>query len=429
MALKIFLLVQLLLLPPLHLSANNLMIETTTGATIIVNDNTHISLDKNESSFTLSSDYFDGAGNTARLQVQSKGYIPLSTTLSLEMIEANQPLNLSLSQMPFWTRWGNSVLSSLMILFLGVTGLLLYRKRQSSDTASDYESESEAVSDPNPEPTKEPVLKQFDNYSLIEHIASGGISKVYRAKNIDNATVALKVMTNFLNDRDMIGKFIGEGQALKNINVRFPSAPVVEVFDFGRENQDPNGTPYIAMELVDGESLSDKINSGLLTEGDKVKIIMQLTEALHATHSVDVIHRDISPDNVLVRNEDEIRICLIDFGVAKHEVNWLKGTSYGAAYGKPEYMSPEQLSGDANLDYRSDYYSLGILAFTLFCGKAPYRDSNTYKVGDMHKNDPVPEMPDQVPENVQNLIRKLMAKNPAGRPKSPTEILSFLNFN
>lgn len=425
MALKIFLLAQFLLFPAIQLMAGSLMIDTTPGATITVNGNFFMSLEKNESTITLGSDLFDGTENTVRLQIHSDGYKPLATILSINMIEGDQPLILTLTPLPFWIRWGNQILSSSLILFFGIAGFLLYKKRRKSETSPFHDANS--VSDP--ESITKPILKEFGNYSLMEHIASGGISKIYRAKNIKGETVALKVMTNFLNDRDMVGKFIGEGQALKNINVRFPSAPVVDVYDFGRENQESDGTPFIAMELVDGVPLSEKIKIDLFTNAEKIEILKQLTEALHATHSVDVIHRDISPDNVLIRKKDNIEICLIDFGVAKHEVNWLKGTSYGAAYGKPEYMSPEQFSGDSNLDYRSDYYSLGILAFTLFCGEAPFRDPNTYKVGDMHKNDPIPKMPDHVPEHIQGLIKKMMAKDPAGRPKSPTEILSFLNIN
>ena len=443
MSLKINLFIFLQLLFISGLSANSLTIETTAGSNILLNNSQFISLDKSETSFVINREDFTGPESVAQITILSDGYRPLVITLSLEKLLATDFIELSLTPLPLIDRWGRHIQLALLILTTAFIGFFLIRKSVSSKRNGNVNPESDSNFDKsiNPETdtetdieldsatefSEETSTNTFDRYSLISHLATGGISQVYKAKNEKGETVALKIMSNFLNDKDMVGKFIGEGWALKNIKYRFPHSPIVDVYDFGRENEAIDGTPYIAMELVDGTPLSKILGKNSLNYSDKIGIIKQLTEALHATHSTDVLHRDVSPDNVLIRNGKPIQICLIDFGVAKHEVNWLKGTSYGAAYGKPEYMSPEQFSGIDTIDYCSDYYSLGVLIYALFTGKPPYQDSNTYKVGDMHKNDPIPKMPDDVPDNIRALVYKLMSKSPGDRPQSPSEILGYLN--
>ena len=267
--------------------------------------------------------------------------------------------------------------------------------------------------------------QHFDKYKIVKKIAEGGVAVIYEALNPDKQRVALKVMSKYLFDQDMVNKFIGEGWALQEIKRKFPSAPVVAVYEYGRKDNDQNGVPYIAMELVEGRSLSFFIKNNVLPYEKKVEIIKQLLEAVDAAHRCKVLHRDISPDNVLIKDTSNIEIRLIDFGVARHEVHWLKGTSVGAAFGKPEYMAPEQIKGD-DLDYRVDYYSIGVLAYALFSGTPPFKDSSMYKVFDMHINSPVPEMPQEAPGNIRELVNLLLAKKPSDRPSDITQIMDFL---
>ncbi len=276
-----------------------------------------------------------------------------------------------------------------------------------------------------PEIEAEGVVK-FDKYLIQQKIAEGGVAEIFSARNQRGNIVALKVMSQYLEDEDMVNKFIGEGWAMQKIKTRFPDVPIANVFEYGREEADPNGVPYIAMELVEGKTLRFYIENNVLSIDQKINIIKQLTIALDASHRCNVMHRDLSPDNVLVKDSSEVEIRLIDFGVAKHEIHWLKGTSVGAAFGKPEYMAPEQIEGK-QIDFRVDYYSLGILAFALFTGRAPFTGKMMYDVFDKHLKSDVPEMSNNVPKNIQDMIYSLLQKNPDQRPRSSEKILEYLN--
>lgn len=267
--------------------------------------------------------------------------------------------------------------------------------------------------------------ERFGKYTISTKIAEGGVAKIYEAANSHDERVALKVMTQYLHDEDMVNKFIGEGWALQQIKKKFPDSPVIHVFDYGRKDGDPEGVPYIAMELVEGRSLNFFIQNNVLGYDQKIELLRQLVYAIDTAHQCKVLHRDLSPDNILIRDTPEFDMRLIDFGVARHEVHWLKGTSVGAAFGKPEYMAPEQIEG-GDLDHTVDYYSLGVLIYALFTGRPPYQDDVMYKVFDMHINADIPEMPDHVPENIQNLVHSLMKKDPRERPQNIEQIMEKL---
>ena len=270
--------------------------------------------------------------------------------------------------------------------------------------------------------------RYFDKYSDLEKIAEGGVAEIFVARDPLGNKVALKIMSQYLTDTDMVNKFIGEGWALQEIKKKFPESPVVTVYEYGRKDDQADGIPYIAMELVEGRSLGFFIKNNILSDHNKIEILRQLAIAIDNAHNCKVLHRDLSPDNVLIKDTSNLEIRLIDFGVARHEVHWLKGTSVGAAFGKPEYMAPEQIEGN-ELDYRVDYYSFGILMYALFVGKPPFTDSVMYKVFEMHINSTIPELPNSVPNGIKELINKLLEKEPERRPNNINEILNGLNYN
>jgi hypothetical protein len=271
------------------------------------------------------------------------------------------------------------------------------------------------------------IEKKFDNYTLLTKIAEGGVASIYEAKNNMNGgqKIALKIMSKYLNDTDMVNKFIGEGWALQKIRKKFPDSPVVEVYDFGRQHDKNDGLPYIAMELIEGRPLSFFIKNSVLGNEQKVNILRQLAYAIDTAHQCKVLHRDLAPDNILIKDAPDLEIRLIDFGVARHEVHWLKGTSVGAAFGKPEYMAPEQIEG-GELSKAVDYYSFGAIVFALFTGRPPFQDVAMYKVFDMHINHDLPDMPGNVPPNIQKLVHWLMKKNPSERPDNIQQIMQLL---
>ncbi len=267
----------------------------------------------------------------------------------------------------------------------------------------------------------------FDDYRLGKIIGRGGISTIYAGKDPDGKLFAIKLMSRYLDDMDMVGRFFVEGTVLEKLNKEYPDAPIVKLKSIGKHTWKKKQMPYLVLEYIDGISLKNRIKSQpSLTTSEKLHIVKQLLDALRAIHSTNVVHRDLSPDNVILRHNTDSEVCLIDFGVVKYEVDWMKNTSYGAAYGKPEYMSPEQFNSPGSLDYRSDYYSLGVLLYHMFTGNPPFSDTNIYIVSEMHQTHKIPEIPEYVPVNIRKAITHLMEKSPENRPSSIDDIIKYL---
>jgi len=263
------------------------------------------------------------------------------------------------------------------------------------------------------------------DYVIDRVIGVGGIATIYLATDDIGKKVAVKLMSQYIYDKDLIGKFYSEGALISDINTRFPEAPIVKCYRTGTYEYKGQRVPFIALEYIQGETLKSWMKKTSEYLG-KIKIIEQIADALNAVHSMNAIHRDISPENILFREMSSLEIAMIDFGVARFEIVGAKNKSYGAAYGKPEYMAPEQFDNANKVDYRTDYYSLGVLIYEMFVGKPPFRDPNIFVVGEMHKNNAPPDVSEYVPTNIQNLIRLLLAKNPENRPSSIDQIKTYL---
>ena len=400
---------------------SSLQLNTTEGASLYIDGKEIPPSNDDGNQFLILPNTLPDSGNVVHASLSASNHRSRHFTLSKEIISNAQTMDMYLTPLPLWLVWKNEIFGTSILLACLFIGFIISRR-----VIKRNRHQEKPVDEKSNTPAPEDKINQ---YLLLDHIASGGISQIFRAKDADDNTVALKVMTNYLDDEDLKSKFIGEGMVITNINSRSPDAPVVKVFDYGYEDDDRSKRPFIAMELIEGTSLKNHIDQGSLSHDQKIKIIVQLIEALHATHSLDTLHRDIAPDNVILRDDSDSEISLIDFGVAKHEVQWLKGKSYGAAYGKPEYMSPEQFDGSSDIDYRSDYYSLGVLIYALFCGSPPFQDTNIFKVGEMHKAEALPPISRDVPPNIRIMIVHLMEKDPEKRPGSPSEIKSYLNLN
>ena len=274
------------------------------------------------------------------------------------------------------------------------------------------------------------IKLRFDNYIIKEIIGRGGMSTIYKAEDLlDGREVALKIMDDrLLGDRDLVNKFYREGHGLAKINQKFPQAPVVKVYRFGRENGSPTGRPFIAMELLKGPSLLTLMNrKKRFSLSFIINLIKQVAEALAAAHELKIYHRDVSPDNIIIirNNPDYPLIKLIDFGVAKHEYIDI-GTLDGSISGKPPYMSPEQCRGE-KVDGRSDIYSLGIIFYTLLAGRPPFVSKNPLEVMYFHEHHPVPPLPNQVPEAIRKVVYKMLEKDKRKRFQSMAEVLKILN--
>lgn len=443
----------MIILVPVHgkeLSLKNLEISSTPGASVFLDGEYYGSVNPNGNFIaTLSQEYADR--EYIQIRLENNGFIPVERTYSIEnLMNVNRlriPLSIAnndkSSQALFF---GYIIIGFGFIIMIFVA---INRRKQQSLSQKNRNQEKRIdtrttlVSSSIKKPS-EPTIKykkeentdgqkaqrdisgtKFDKYTIVSQLAEGGVATIYTALDQSGRKIALKVMAQYLNDDDMVGKFIGEGWALQEIKKKFPKAPVIDVYDYGRKDEDPNGVPFIAMELVEGRSLDFFIKNNILPHEKKINILRELASAIDAAHQCGVLHRDLSPDNILIKNSSDLTIRLIDFGVARHEVSWLKGTSVGAAFGKPEYMAPEQVEG-GDLNYKVDYYSLGVLIYALFMGRPPFKHTVMYKVFEMHINAEVPKMAAEVPEHIRALVMELMRKEPEKRPDNIDQILSKL---
>ncbi len=269
------------------------------------------------------------------------------------------------------------------------------------------------------------IGQTIGRYRVVGHLGRGGMAEVYKAyqANLDRY-VALKLMHAFLAaDQDFIARF--EREAKNVAALRHPN--IVQVYDYDIHG----GTPYMVMEFIEGDTLKTHLEK-LAREGktlplaEALHIIREVGTALAYAHQRQMIHRDVKPANVMLDSSG--RIILTDFGIAKI----LTGPSYtvtGATIGTPAYMSPEQGLGRPG-DYRSDLYALGVMLYQLATGQLPYEADTPLAVMLKHVNEPLPLprtfQPD-LPDGIERIILKAMAKNPDDRFQSADEMLSHLS--
>ena len=268
------------------------------------------------------------------------------------------------------------------------------------------------------------VGKTIGKYRIVERLGRGGMAEVYKAfqTNLDRY-VAIKVMHPFLaDDPGFAARFEREAKnvaALRHQNI-------VQVYDFDVEE----GTSYMVMEFIEGATLKTRLES-LAHRGEPlplkaaIKIAREVGQALAYAHKHNMIHRDVKPANVMVDSGG--RVILTDFGIAKI----LTGPSYtatGATIGTPAYMSPEQGLGQPG-DHRADIYSLGVMLYQLTTGQLPFDADTPLAIMLKHVNDPLPpprSINPNLPEGIERVILKSLAKKPGERYQSVDEMLADL---
>ena len=209
-----------------------------------------------------------------------------------------------------------------------------------------------------------------DRYHVLRKLGEGGMGQVYLAEHVKmGRQSALKVMNPaMVKDADAISRFNREAANASRIN----HPHVADVYDFG---ETPDGIIYLAMEFVDGPSLTKLLeHDGPLALARVAAIVRQASDALAVAHEMGIVHRDLKPDNIMITRNRDGSDCvkIVDFGIAKAADNASqKVTKTGLVIGTPEYMSPEQLSGD-KLDGRSDIYALALVAFNMLTGRLPF---------------------------------------------------------
>jgi len=263
-------------------------------------------------------------------------------------------------------------------------------------------------------------------YRVIREVGKGGMGAVYEAIHPQiERKVAIKVLhPEYAVNQQVVQRFFNEARAVNIVN--HPS--VVQISEFG---QQPDGTAYIVMEFLEGESLGGRMKrfGGKLSVADTLRLTRQVAAALAAAHAKNIVHRDLKPDNVMIVSDPEApggeRAKILDFGIAKLASQTKDGeaavsqTSTGMMVGTPLYMSPEQCKGSGNITDKADVYSLGVMLYRMLAGRPPFVAEGSGAIMAMHiyeKPTPIRELDPSIPEDLATLIHALLAKDAVERP-------------
>lgn len=263
-----------------------------------------------------------------------------------------------------------------------------------------------------------------NRYRLDATLGRGGMGLVYRATHVGmRRQVAVKILhPSLAASPDVRSRF--EREALAVGKVDHPNC--VATYDVGRL---PDGSLYLAMELLDGKSLADVLEmEGQLAPGRALHILAHILRGLGAVHAAGLIHRDIKPENIfLIRQGDDLDFAkILDFGIAKPMAGELsddgvKLTQAGMAFGTPIYMAPEQALGNP-MDGRADLYAAAVMGYEMLCGQPPFYSEDKLEVMSMHTAKPVPPMRNRlirggkpVPSSLEKLILRGLTKKPGDR--------------
>jgi serine/threonine-protein kinase len=283
------------------------------------------------------------------------------------------------------------------------------------------------------EPAPRPLRKDdslvgreiIGQYVIRERIGDGGMGAVYRAEQRTvGRDAAIKVLHPRLSTPALAERFQQEARAASQLN----HPHIVTIYNYGTMD---DGTPFLAMEFLDGVSLQQVIaRTGAMSPERVVHIASQIADSLDEAHRSGIVHRDLKPHNVMLveRSQQPDFVKVLDFGMAK--VQGVEMTADGLLCGTPRYMSPEQLRG-GTIDGRSDLYSLGIVLFEMLAGRTPFQADDVLGFVHQHLNAPPPSLSEvapskKIPPALEDLVRRLLAKSPSQRPKRAAHVVDEL---
>src|SRR5712691_7521435 len=275
------------------------------------------------------------------------------------------------------------------------------------------------------------VGEALGHYKILGTLGTGGMGEVYLAQDSRlGRKVALKLLSaTFTGDPERLRRFEQEARAASALN--HPN--ILTIHEIGSEN----GLQFIATEFIDGETLRHRLRERPLHISDAVHIAVEVAEALTAAHAEGIVHRDVKPENIMLRRDGHVKV--LDFGLAKLTDNVNNSfdsqaisarsalqTTPGLIIGTVAYMSPEQARGLA-VDARTDIWSLGVVLYEMMAGRAPFEGSTTSDViAAVLEREPVPlaRYAGEVPAEVEWIVKKALRKDQEERYQTAKEMLS-----
>jgi eukaryotic-like serine/threonine-protein kinase len=267
-------------------------------------------------------------------------------------------------------------------------------------------------------------------YTILNAMASGSMGAVYKAERVPvGKLVAIKFLhASYAKDAEFLARFERETRVMSKL--AHPNC--VSVVDFGVWE----GAPYLVMEYVAGTTLRSLIDDGQLPPGRALLLTRQIAAGLAHAHSQEVVHRDVKPANIMISQEvgtgDHVRI--LDFGLARLRGNVGRdATQANIVVGTPNYMAPEQTIGGGTIDARTDIYAVGVVLFEMVAGVRPFTADDTMALLGMHRAAPIPKLADRmetaapIPDGLQELIEKAMAKSPDDRFQTAIELTEAID--
>jgi serine/threonine-protein kinase len=252
-------------------------------------------------------------------------------------------------------------------------------------------------------------MSTTDRYTRLHRIATGGMGEVWLAHDeVLHRDVAVKYLKReYADDEGARTRFLHE--ARNAAGLQHPG--IATVYDFG-ESELKDDVPFLVMEYVDGQTLSDLLAGGRRLDPERAReIVAQAASALAEAHAAGVVHRDIKPGNIMITADGTVKIT--DFGIAR-AADGMTLTETGQILGTPSYISPEQAQGQPATT-ASDVYALGVVLFECLTGRRPFHADTPVAIALAHVREPVPDLPEDVPESLAAVVRRALAKHPEER--------------
>lgn len=265
--------------------------------------------------------------------------------------------------------------------------------------------------------------QQIPGYKIIRKLGAGAMASVFEAKQISlDRTVAIKVLPKkYMTDPNFVERFYAEGRAAAKLN--HPN--IVQAIDVGKAGD----FHYFVMEYVEGSMVYDHlVEKGRYPEAEALKIIIQIARALEHAHAKGFMHRDVKPKNIMITKQGVAK--LADMGLARQvsDVEAAQAEA-GRAFGTPYYISPEQIRGEIDIDFRADIYGLGATFYHMLTGQVPFDGPNPSSVMHKHLKQPLTPPDHIVPDlsaGVGEIVEVMMAKDRKERYASTADLLSDL---